>query len=145
MATNPIPEGTKNMTVNVPKKLYAELEQLTKASGLKSVGAYARAVLIDAVKNHDLVLNETTVQRRPRRWGKEDEARIEQLLSGAKNWPAIARQQLKKAMEEGDRKTLSNLLGIFGPQDFDLEPVNWPFHAPELPFSPTKNPRTPRT
>ena len=57
------------MSVNVPKTLYAELEELAKASGLK-VSTYARDVLVYALETHARVLKKTTVRTRRKPRGK---------------------------------------------------------------------------
>ena len=135
-------KGTKNLSVNVPQTLYAELEQLAKASGLK-VGAYVRAVLMDAIKNGALVMNETTVQTRPRPW-KADADLIEQYLAAAGRLPASGRKRLEEMRKEGGYDTLADFLQVF-PFSNPAAP-HWPIHpAPELPFRTTNNPRKPRT
>ena len=44
MATNPIPKGTKNLTVNVTNALHKDLKKLAKASSM-SLSQYVRHVL----------------------------------------------------------------------------------------------------
>ena len=51
MATNPLGEGTTNLSVNMPVELYEALKELAKTSNLR-VGAYARLVLKDAAVRH---------------------------------------------------------------------------------------------
>ncbi|MCH6258767.1 hypothetical protein MLD52_19570 [Puniceicoccaceae bacterium K14] len=52
MATNPIPKGTKNLTVNVTDALHKDLKKLAKASSM-SLSQYVRHVLEHA-KNQNL-------------------------------------------------------------------------------------------
>jgi predicted DNA-binding protein len=54
MATNPLGEGTKNLSVNMPEKMKSDLETLASKSGL-TLGAYVRAILQEAVKDGDIV------------------------------------------------------------------------------------------
>jgi hypothetical protein len=140
-------KGTKNLSVNVPQTLYAELEQLAKASGLK-VGAYVRAVLLDAIKNGALVVNETTVQTR-RAWAKADDAGlIEQYLAAADRLPASGRKRLDEMRKEAGYQSLSDFVKVFGLHDPATLPVDWSFSpVREMPFRLTKktNPRNPRT
>ena len=44
MATNPIPKGTKNLTVNVPDELHAEMKRLAAGSSMK-LSQYVRHLL----------------------------------------------------------------------------------------------------
>ncbi len=44
MPTNPIPKGTKNLTVNVPVELHEEMKRLASSSSLKLSG-YIRHLL----------------------------------------------------------------------------------------------------
>jgi|GEM_PF-772624 len=44
MATNPIPKGTKNLSINIPATLHTALRKKAKASGL-SMSAYVRRIL----------------------------------------------------------------------------------------------------
>ena len=44
MATNPIPKGTKNLSINIPASFHASLHKQAKASGL-SLSAYVRRIL----------------------------------------------------------------------------------------------------
>ena len=50
MPSNPIGPDTKNLTVNVPSTLHAELTRLAGASG-KKLGAYVRKVLEETVQH----------------------------------------------------------------------------------------------
>lgn len=50
MPSNPIGPDTKNLTVNVPSALHAELTRLAGASG-KKLGAYVRKVLEETVQH----------------------------------------------------------------------------------------------
>ena len=49
MPSNPIGPDTKNLTVNVPSTLHAELTRLARASG-KKLGAYVRKILEETVQ-----------------------------------------------------------------------------------------------
>lgn len=60
--TNPIGSNTRNLTVNIPATLYVALEQLAAASGFK-LGAYARAILGDAVERKSIVAIDAASQR----------------------------------------------------------------------------------
>ncbi|MEM9158598.1 MAG: hypothetical protein AAGB46_06075 [Verrucomicrobiota bacterium] len=44
MPTNPIPKGTKNLSINVPKELHAALKQQADDAKL-SLSAYVRRIL----------------------------------------------------------------------------------------------------
>lgn len=58
--TNPIPEGTINVPVNLPKELDTELRRLAKKSNV-SRSAYCVAVLKEAAKAGAVVENQTVV------------------------------------------------------------------------------------
>ena len=47
MPTNPIPKGTKNLTVNVPAELHQEMQSLASASSMK-LSQYVRGLLLMA-------------------------------------------------------------------------------------------------
>ena len=49
MPTNPIPRGTKNLSVNVPDALHAELKRLAAASDMK-LSHYVRHILTLAIQ-----------------------------------------------------------------------------------------------
>lgn len=49
MATKPLPQGTRNLTVNVPRQLHAQLAALADRSGM-SVSEYCRRILIKAAE-----------------------------------------------------------------------------------------------
>lgn len=51
MATNPIPPGTKNLSVNIPDALHADLKRLALDSGI-TVSKYVRKILILARDNN---------------------------------------------------------------------------------------------
>lgn len=65
MPSNPIGPDTKNLTVNVPSSLHAELSRLAGASG-KKLGAYVRKVLEETVQ-HRVIYREVreTYQNEP--------------------------------------------------------------------------------
>ena len=56
MPSNPIGPDTKNLTVNVPSALHAELARLARASG-KKLGAYVRKVLEETAE-HQVIYRE---------------------------------------------------------------------------------------
>ena len=55
MPTNPIGNGTKNLTVNLPAELHASVKDLAKRSDL-TMGSYLRA-LIKLAREKDLVID----------------------------------------------------------------------------------------
>ncbi len=52
MPTRPLPEGTKNLTINIPEDLEAALIELADQLGMKKSGL-ARDILEDMVKRPD--------------------------------------------------------------------------------------------
>jgi predicted HicB family RNase H-like nuclease len=48
--TNPIGEGTVNLTVNVDKSVHQDVHKLAKKSNMK-LGEYVRAILSKAIEN----------------------------------------------------------------------------------------------
>jgi len=62
MPTNAIGTDTKNLTVNIPEKLHANIATLAKKSGCKSVGEYVRGLLINAQEN-DLRITQVSEKR----------------------------------------------------------------------------------
>jgi hypothetical protein len=60
MATNPIGNGTKNLTVNIPDDLDRDLRKLAAASKMK-LGPYIRALLEEA--RREKVLYQAKIER----------------------------------------------------------------------------------
>lgn len=65
MATNPLPDGSTNLTVNITKDLRKEIQRLADASGI-TVSAYVRALLRIAV---DEQLTSALITERPPQLG----------------------------------------------------------------------------
>lgn len=65
MATNPIPDGTTNLSINLPIPLRKKIQSLADASGI-TVSAYVRALLRAAVEEQ---ITSTLIAEKPHRLG----------------------------------------------------------------------------
>ena len=83
MATNPIPKGTKNLSINIPTSLHASLRKQAEASGL-SLSAYVRRIL-ELAYERDLRF----------------EVSYKVVSEGSSDFLAVAESPPKKSKEKG--------------------------------------------